>query len=105
MNQTWDRIFATFDKADSPGCVLGVIKDGQFIYRKRYGKASLELGVPLSPKSVVYMGSVSKQHLNHNPKEPSYFGYSPMILPFRARPKSAKLPVRRALRQVAQETR
>jgi CubicO group peptidase (beta-lactamase class C family) len=56
-----DRIFAAYDKADSPGCALGVIQDGEFIYRKGYGTASLELGVPLSSKSVFYMGSVSKQ--------------------------------------------
>lgn len=38
-----------------------MIGDGAFIYRKGYGTASLELGVPLSPQSVFYMGSVSKQ--------------------------------------------
>ena len=31
------------------------------VYRKAYGSADLELGVPLSPQSVFYMGSVSKQ--------------------------------------------
>ncbi|MGC1784619.1 MAG: serine hydrolase domain-containing protein [Acidobacteriaceae bacterium] len=56
-----DQIFAAYDKAGSPGCALGVIQDGNFIYRRGYGEASLELGVPLSPESVFYMGSVSKQ--------------------------------------------
>jgi CubicO group peptidase (beta-lactamase class C family) len=56
-----DRIFAAYDKAGSPGCALGVIRDGNFIYRKGYGAATLELGVPLSSESVFYMGSVSKQ--------------------------------------------
>jgi CubicO group peptidase (beta-lactamase class C family) len=56
-----DRIFAAYDKPGSPGCALGVIRDGSFIYRKGYGEASLELGVPLSAESVFYMGSVSKQ--------------------------------------------
>src|SRR5580693_6668825 len=59
--QRVDRIFAAYDKANSPGCALGVIRDGSFIYRKAYGTASLELGVPLTPQSVFYMGSVSKQ--------------------------------------------
>jgi CubicO group peptidase (beta-lactamase class C family) len=59
--QNVDRIFAAFDKANSPGCALGVIRDGSFIYRKGYGQASLELGVPISAQSVFYMGSVSKQ--------------------------------------------
>src|ERR1700683_738669 len=56
-----DRIFAAYDKPGSPGCALGVIRDGSFIYRKGYGRASLEFGVPLSSESIFYMGSVSKQ--------------------------------------------
>jgi CubicO group peptidase (beta-lactamase class C family) len=56
-----DQVFAAYDKPDTPGCVLGVVRDGQFIYKKGYGTASLELGVPLTAQSVFYMGSVSKQ--------------------------------------------
>ena len=56
-----DQVFAAFDKPDSPGCALGVVRDGAFIYKKGYGTASLELGVPITPQSVFYMGSVSKQ--------------------------------------------
>src|SRR5437773_5378476 len=56
-----DQIFAAYDKPDSPGCALGVIRDGNFVYKKGYGAASLELGVALTPASVFYMGSVSKQ--------------------------------------------
>ena len=56
-----DGIFAAFDKPDSPGCAVGVIRDGMFVYRHGYGMASLELQAPLTPASVFYMGSVSKQ--------------------------------------------
>jgi CubicO group peptidase (beta-lactamase class C family) len=56
-----DQVFAAYDKPGSPGCALGVIQDGNFLYRRGYGMGSLELGVPLSPQSVFYMGSVSKQ--------------------------------------------
>lgn len=56
-----DQVFAEYDKPDSPGCALGVVRDGNFIYKRGYGKGSLELGVPLTPESVFYMGSVSKQ--------------------------------------------
>src|SRR3984893_12540924 len=59
--QRVNQIFAAYDKADSPGCALGVIQNGNFVYRRVYGPASLELGVPLSSQSVFYMGSVSKQ--------------------------------------------
>jgi CubicO group peptidase (beta-lactamase class C family) len=59
--QKVDQIFAGYDKPGSPGCSLGVIRNGDFVYQKAYGLANLELGVPLSPQSVFYMGSVSKQ--------------------------------------------
>lgn len=56
-----DQIFSVYNKPGSPGCSLGVIRDGNFVYRKGYGLANLELGVSLSSQSVFYMGSVSKQ--------------------------------------------
>src|ERR1051326_7685737 len=60
-SQRVDQIFAVYDKPNSPGCSLGVIRNGEFAYRKSYGSASLELGVPLTTHSVFYMASVSKQ--------------------------------------------
>jgi len=56
-----DQIFAAYNKPNSPGCAVGVMQDGKFVYRKGYGMGSLELGVPLSSQSVFYMASVSKQ--------------------------------------------
>lgn len=56
-----NQLFAMFDKPGSPGCSVGVIRDGDFVYKRSFGYASLELGVPLTPASVFYMASVSKQ--------------------------------------------
>lgn len=56
-----DDIFSAYDRKGSPGCSLGVIRDGDFIYRRNYGMASLELASPLSSDSVFYMASVAKQ--------------------------------------------
>lgn len=56
-----DQVFQAYDKPGSPGCSLGVIRNGDFVYRRGYGLGSLELNVPLSSTSVFYMGSVSKQ--------------------------------------------
>ena len=56
-----DALFAAYDKSASPGCALGVVRNGEFVYKRGYGTGSLELGVPLTPQSVFYMGSVSKQ--------------------------------------------
>lgn len=59
-----DAIFAQWDREDSPGCALGIIQDGAFVYRRGYGMASLELAVPISSKSVFYIGSTSKQFVS-----------------------------------------
>jgi CubicO group peptidase (beta-lactamase class C family) len=56
-----NQLFSDYDKADTPGCAVGVIRNGNFVYRKGYGTGSLELDVPLSSQSVFYMGSVAKQ--------------------------------------------
>jgi CubicO group peptidase (beta-lactamase class C family) len=56
-----DQIFSAYDRPDSPGCALGIVRDGKFIYERAYGAASLELGAGLTPGSVFYMASVSKQ--------------------------------------------
>jgi CubicO group peptidase (beta-lactamase class C family) len=56
-----DRIFAQWDRSDSPGCAVGVFRDGRIAYARGYGMANLELGVTLSPQSVLDIGSTSKQ--------------------------------------------
>jgi len=56
-----DQLFATYATGKSPGCSVGVVQNGSFVYRKAHGFGSLELNVPLSPESVFYMGSISKQ--------------------------------------------
>lgn len=56
-----DEIFTKWDKSSSPGCVLAVIKDGKVLYQRGYGMADLEHDVPISPNSVFYVGSTSKQ--------------------------------------------
>lgn len=56
-----DSVFRVYDSTHSPGCALGVIRDGEFVYRRGYGMANLELGAPNTPESVFRTGSVSKQ--------------------------------------------
>jgi CubicO group peptidase (beta-lactamase class C family) len=60
-NEKVDKLFAQWDKPDSPGCALGVIKDGKFIYKRGYGSANLDYNEPLSPESVFEIASSSKQ--------------------------------------------
>src|SRR5688572_19519036 len=56
-----DTIFAQWDRPNSPGCALGVIQDGRFVYQRGYGMANLDYAIPNSPTMVYYVGSVSKQ--------------------------------------------
>ncbi|MGH9836011.1 MAG: serine hydrolase domain-containing protein, partial [Blastocatellia bacterium] len=61
LNAKVDAVFAQYNKPDSPGCALGVIKDGQIVYARGYGMANLEHNIPNSPKLVYDIGSTSKQ--------------------------------------------
>jgi CubicO group peptidase (beta-lactamase class C family) len=61
LTERVDKIFAPWDNPSSPGCALGVIKNGELIYTRGYGMANLEHDVPLSSKSVFYIASTSKQ--------------------------------------------
>jgi CubicO group peptidase (beta-lactamase class C family) len=56
-----DEIFVDLTKAGSPGCALGVYRDGKMVYSKGYGLANPEQNVPITPQSVFDIGSTSKQ--------------------------------------------
>lgn len=56
-----DSLFASLAKSVSPGCALGVIKDGELIYGRGYGSANLDYELPVKTDSVFYLASVSKQ--------------------------------------------
>jgi len=55
-----DSLFSAFSGA-SPGCAIGLVRDGEPILSVGYGMADLEHGVPFTPGSVCYLASVSKQ--------------------------------------------
>ncbi len=59
-----DKVDSLFDKLDStqtPGAALAIIRDGRIIYKRGYGMANLDLGIAITPKSVLRIGSTSKQ--------------------------------------------
>ena len=56
-----DAVFREYDRSDSPGCALGVYRDGKIAFERGYGMANLELGIANSPQSVFDIGSTSKQ--------------------------------------------
>jgi CubicO group peptidase (beta-lactamase class C family) len=56
-----DSMFAAYTRPGSPGCGVGVIRDGRLVHRADYGTGDLARGTPLGPRSSYYMASVSKQ--------------------------------------------
>jgi CubicO group peptidase (beta-lactamase class C family) len=56
-----DKVFEKWDKPNSPGCALGVYKDGKTVYKHGYGMADLNDDVPITPSTVFHVASMSKQ--------------------------------------------
>jgi CubicO group peptidase (beta-lactamase class C family) len=56
-----DRIFASWNTRQTPGCAVGVARSGQTILERAYGMANLEYDVPNTPATIFEAGSVSKQ--------------------------------------------
>jgi len=56
-----DDLFVEWNNTDVPGAAIGIVKDGELIYSNGYGSADLEHDINITPTSVFYIGSVSKQ--------------------------------------------
>jgi len=56
-----DKLFAEWNRPDSPGCSLGVSRNGVVVHERGYGMANLELGVAITPASVFHVASIAKQ--------------------------------------------
>jgi CubicO group peptidase (beta-lactamase class C family) len=56
-----DGLFAQWDKAGSPGCGVAVSRNGTVLYEHGYGMANVELGVPITPDTILGAASISKQ--------------------------------------------
>ena len=60
-NPAVDRIFARWDRGDSPGCALAVMREGHIVYSRGYGMADLDHDIPIAPSSVFHVASISKE--------------------------------------------
>lgn len=56
-----DSLFAQYNRPDSPGLCVGVIKDGQLIFTKGYGSANLDYQIPITQHTVFHVASMAKQ--------------------------------------------
>ncbi len=56
-----DQVFAAWDHTTSPGCALGLTKDGAMIYSRGYGMSDLQYDLAITPASIFHVASISKQ--------------------------------------------
>jgi CubicO group peptidase (beta-lactamase class C family) len=56
-----DLILSEWDKTNSPGCSLAIVKDGTIIYKRGYGMSNLEYNIAITPASIFHVASISKQ--------------------------------------------
>jgi CubicO group peptidase (beta-lactamase class C family) len=60
VSEQLDALFAPWNRTDEPGLAVGVAKDGELIYRRGFGMASLETASAITPKTRMRIGSTSK---------------------------------------------
>jgi len=56
-----DQLFTAWNSLESPGAAVAVEKDGKVIYKKGFGSAELEYNIPITPRTVFHIASISKQ--------------------------------------------
>ncbi|NNB88470.1 serine hydrolase [Corallococcus sp. AB032C] len=56
-----DALFSQWNNKTQPGCAVGISRDGALDYARGYGTADLEHDVPVTPRSVFSIASISKQ--------------------------------------------
>ncbi|KAK0332430.1 hypothetical protein LTR94_024923, partial [Friedmanniomyces endolithicus] len=56
-----DESFSRWNSEATPGCAIGVARDGVTISRRAWGMAELEHGIKATPDTIFEAGSVSKQ--------------------------------------------
>jgi CubicO group peptidase (beta-lactamase class C family) len=61
VSRAVDRVFDAFRNTDSPGCAVGVSRNGSVVLARAYGMANLETATPIEPTSIFHVASVSKQ--------------------------------------------
>ena len=61
LSKKVDAIFAEYDKTNSPGCALAILKEGKVIYKRGYGMSNMEYNIAITPTSIFHIASISKQ--------------------------------------------
>lgn len=61
VTEKLDALFAPWNRSDAPGVIVGVARQGQLLYRRAFGLASIEQGQALTPATRMRIGSTTKQ--------------------------------------------
>ena len=61
QEQQMDQIFAEWNKPQTPGVSVAIVKDGRILFKKGYGNANLEYNISNKSTTVFEIASVSKQ--------------------------------------------
>lgn len=56
-----DKFLSSKYNNNTPGCVIGIVKDGKLVFNKGFGMANLDYRIPMTSKSTINIMSVSKQ--------------------------------------------
>ncbi len=56
-----DQLMVPWNRLDSPGAAVAVVRGGKVIFKKGYGSAQLEYEIPITPSTIFHVASVSKQ--------------------------------------------
>jgi len=56
-----NKLFTLWDKKNSPGCAVAIVRNDSILFAKGYGMANLEYDIPIEPQTIFHMASISKQ--------------------------------------------
>jgi hypothetical protein len=55
------QLFLPWDREGSAGASIAITRDGEIVFADGFGEAQVEYGVPITPRTVFHVASVSKQ--------------------------------------------
>ncbi|MEX0894971.1 MAG: serine hydrolase domain-containing protein [Balneolaceae bacterium] len=61
VSQRADTLLTRWINSDEPGASVAIVKNGETLLAKGYGKANLEYDIPVTSSSVFHVASISKQ--------------------------------------------
>lgn len=56
-----NHLFAEWNRKNTPGFSVGIVRNDSLIFSQGYGMANLEYGLPITDNTIFYIASVSKQ--------------------------------------------